>query len=344
MKRMILMAMIAGLLLMPFSSNWHPAQAAEVPPIAQPLVREGDLAAALIGALELGSAQDEAQAQDMLAAIGIQPQGGWTADYPVTPEIVSELENSIAEAADSQKLAMGREAALDAFESHLTELGLAVATTTPESYAAESPPESYPEYIDPTDVDAYYDRFGPPVVTYYLPPPAYYPLYSWIYCPLWYSGTYFSGYFILHSFYRVIIFRHRHVLISSYRYPHRRTRFRRPHKRYDERRKRDFGRAHRSYFGVRRPPIGSARSRFLYHGRFRAPAGRALVRPLAPPRSETASSGALRHEQFRTFGRRPSGRRGAFHREETRRFSRPSRGGPGAPGRFGRFHGDIGRR
>ncbi len=75
--------------------------------------------------------------------------------------------------------------------------------------AAESPTQ---EMQPPTEgsipspgpevVNNYYYDYGPPVVTYYAPPPSYGYLYSWVPYPFWGSGFYFSGFFILHNFHR----------------------------------------------------------------------------------------------------------------------------------------------
>lgn len=50
--------------------------------VAPPLVREGDFAFELAEALKIGTPQDEAAAESMLASIGIAPHNGWIADYP----------------------------------------------------------------------------------------------------------------------------------------------------------------------------------------------------------------------------------------------------------------------
>ena len=68
-------------------------------PIAQQLVREGDLAVKLVTTLGLGSVDDETEAENQLAQIGIIPRNGWIADYPVTPDVFGELQKAVAVAA-----------------------------------------------------------------------------------------------------------------------------------------------------------------------------------------------------------------------------------------------------
>ena len=62
----------------------------------------------------------------MLASAGIAPKNGWIADYPVTPDIIGELQNTIAEAADSGKLAMKKDEATKVFQDLIAQQGLPV--------------------------------------------------------------------------------------------------------------------------------------------------------------------------------------------------------------------------
>ena len=69
MKKLIANVIILGMLIMPFmvyaQSEQTPAQA---PPVAPALVREGDFAMKLVGALKIGTAQNEADAETMLGS------------------------------------------------------------------------------------------------------------------------------------------------------------------------------------------------------------------------------------------------------------------------------------
>ena len=69
---------IAGLLLMPLAGLSQSDQSTSaVPPVAQPLVREGDFAIGLVKVLEIGIPQNEADAESMLDSAGIAPRNGW---------------------------------------------------------------------------------------------------------------------------------------------------------------------------------------------------------------------------------------------------------------------------
>ncbi|HUL37093.1 MAG TPA: hypothetical protein VLW47_05380, partial [Thermodesulfobacteriota bacterium] len=52
------------------------------PSVEQSLVREGFFAMKLAEALKIGPVQNEAEAENRLAQIGIAPRNGWIADYP----------------------------------------------------------------------------------------------------------------------------------------------------------------------------------------------------------------------------------------------------------------------
>lgn len=175
-------------------------------PIAQPLVREGDLAVKLVDVLQLGKAADEAEAESTLSAAGITPKNGWIADYPVTPDITGELQASISEAADSGKLSMGRDKALGAFQDVLAGYDLPVKAAGPEE-AAEPAEENYP---NTTIINNYYYNEGPPVVTYYAPPPDYAYLYTWVPYPFWWWNFWYPGFFVLVDFDIVVLPGHFH--------------------------------------------------------------------------------------------------------------------------------------
>ncbi len=123
------------------------------PPIEKSLVREGSLAMKLAEALKIGEVKSEAEAESRLAQIGIAPRNGWIADYPVTPDIIGELQNAIGAAVDSGKLAMKKDEAMKAFEDLILDIESQYA-------GVEPPPEGQP----------------PPEPYYYYPYP-YYPYY-----------------------------------------------------------------------------------------------------------------------------------------------------------------------
>jgi hypothetical protein len=224
MGKIFVLAITMGLLVLPSVNYGQPEQAAsEAPPIAQPLVREGDFAMRLAEVLSIGSPASEPEAESMLSAVGIAPENGWIADYPVTPVTISELRSAVARAAGSNRLPMTRDEALGAFENLIGELGLSVASETSGEQGSGEPPKDYPDYVGPGIVNDYYYDQGPPVVTYYCPPPHYYYLYSWVPYPFWYSRFFFGGFFILRDFNKVIIVNRRKAVVSNHVF-HRKSR------------------------------------------------------------------------------------------------------------------------
>jgi len=194
--------------------------ATQAAPIAQPLIREGDFAIKLVEALKIGQAESEAEAESMLASAGIAPKNGWIADYPVTPEVIGELEKTIGEAADAKRLPMGKNEALKIFRTAMVELELPMIAEIPDRYA-ERPSPTTPQYAEPSVIDNYYYAEGPPILTYYPPPPDYYYLYAWIPNPFWCSGFYFPGFYILHDFHRVVYTNGHKCFITNHIRDHR---------------------------------------------------------------------------------------------------------------------------
>jgi len=189
---------ISGCLLMP---GMIIAQSEQVTPgnspLAEPLVREGDLAVKLVEALNLGTAVTEAEAESILISIDIAPRNGWIADYPITPDIIGELQAAVSEAGESGALAVGKEAALQTLQDVLSDYNLSAKTDTSGQGTDET---SAPDYPDATEVSDYYSDEGPPVVTYYAPPPDYAYLYSWVSYPFWWRGSRFPGFFVRKRF------------------------------------------------------------------------------------------------------------------------------------------------
>lgn len=190
------------------SAAAHAQQAApSYPPsasISAPLVREGDLAAALDSAFGLGNGRDEAAAENRLSEIAITPKNGWIADYPVTPDIASEIQQGVIEAADSGRLGFGRDEAMNRLQTVLVSAGLINRPYDGSAYAAAAPQSANPgyPYPDPAALGDYYASQGPPVLTYYSPPPDYAYLYSYVDYPFWYSGFWMPGFFVLRDFHR----------------------------------------------------------------------------------------------------------------------------------------------
>lgn len=131
------------------------------PPVAPPLVPEGVFAVQLVEALKIGQAQDEAQAENMLSAIGIEPKNGWIAGYPVTPDIVGEIEKSVAASADAKTLKMGRDEAQKAVENLSAKLGLNIIPAYPSASTQAVSTGNVPiyTYMDDNGVLYYTDRY-----------------------------------------------------------------------------------------------------------------------------------------------------------------------------------------
>jgi hypothetical protein len=200
-RRMCLVPLLiiaAGLFLLPYPGHLSAQSASRAPvdePIGAPFVIQGDFAAALAYTLALTDGQDQAQAEEALASLGIAPRSGWISDDPVTPDIIGDLQAATGYAADANLLALPRDEALRRFVLMVEESGLAAS---PDNWAySATGPLVYPD--EPYVAD-YYVSEGPPVITYYTPPPAYYYLYSWVPCSFWYGGRAFGGYYILRDY------------------------------------------------------------------------------------------------------------------------------------------------
>ncbi len=214
MKKLFSIVTAFSLMVMPVAvySQSEQTASSSLPPVSQQLVPEGDFALKLVPALQLGTADNEAQAEDMLSSIGVAPKNGWIADYPMTPVIIGELQNAVVTAADAHKLPMERDDALKAFQALTTEFGLAIVPGSSGQYAGNQPQPST------TVINNYYYDEGPPVVTYYPPPWDYYYLYDWVSYPFWCSGFLFPGFFVLTDF-SVVAFvghHHHHHLITNH--------------------------------------------------------------------------------------------------------------------------------
>jgi len=197
------------LFMTPVTLQAQPDQA-NLPPVGPSIVREGDLAIRLESAMGVGNSGDEVEAETMLGNLGITPRNGWIADYPVTPDVIAELQKSVGDAANSGRLSMNREEALQSFNNLTTEFSMPIAP-----YAGNQP-RTEPPSPDSTVINNYYYNEGPPVVTYYAPPPDYSYLYAWVPCPFFYFGFWFPGYYILHDFHRVVVVRGRPVFVSNH--------------------------------------------------------------------------------------------------------------------------------
>ncbi len=193
----ILLFIIALLLTSGSAIAQSEQMAEEKPPIAQPLVREGDFAVKLTAALKLGIPANETEAESLLSSAGIEPRNGWIADYPVTPDIIGELRTAVADAANAGKLAIGKDAALMAVQEVTAGSGLSIKTDASVQQGSAAIGTISPE---PPVINNYYYDEGPPVVTYYSPPPDYAYMYTWVPYPFWWWNFWYPGYFVLVDF------------------------------------------------------------------------------------------------------------------------------------------------
>jgi hypothetical protein len=214
MRKSLSIILAAGLLLYPFAAyttdyGSQTSQTKQVPPVAQTLVREGDFAVKLAAKLQLGSPTEEASAEDMLAQAGVVPLNGWISDYPVTPEIVGQIQDSIAKAAAEGKLRMTGDEATNALFELTAELNLPTPTGPGSAVAegSQAPAEQPVPPVNPTVVNNYYYDQGPPIITYYSPPVYYGYLYDWVPYPVWWFGFWFPGFYICHDFTTVVVVR-----------------------------------------------------------------------------------------------------------------------------------------
>jgi hypothetical protein len=197
----------------PFSSMLH-AQPSGPPPVGAPLVREGDFAVRLLSALGLGTTDDEVEAETRLGEVGIIPRNGWIADYPVTPDILGELQRSAVDAARLRKIPLSPDDALATVNAVSDEFELSVTPYTGAPANGAGP--SAEGYANPEDVNDYYALEGAPIYTYYTPPPDYYYLYAWVPYPFWCRGFWFPGFFVLHDFHRHFMVRNRVRFVSNH--------------------------------------------------------------------------------------------------------------------------------
>ncbi len=196
---LLIIVLMAGMLLLPaaaMAQNEPLAYEAEQT-IAPSLARQGDFALRLAQSLALPNAEDEGGAIRALDALGVHAVDGWMADYPMTPQIVSELRDAVIATAAVGQLNMGVDAALHAYVELVAEFGLPLPADPAPGYAGVgAPATAYIPYCDGTALNYYYDSFGTPVYTYCPPPPAYLYLYSWVPCGFQWQGQVFTGFFI----------------------------------------------------------------------------------------------------------------------------------------------------
>src|SRR5271157_5305310 len=206
MKRILVIFLGVSLALASFTASVNAqSSTSQRPPVEQPLVREGDFAVELATALNLTQSNDEAAAESSLAAINIAPRNGWISDYPMTPDIISEVRESAARSASAGSLNMSEADASSTVDRISIAMNLPVkvagknyaygsSSSSEYSSSSAAPPPESSEYMEPSEVEQYYDDSGPPIVSYYPPPWAYAYLYDWVPWPFWWGGYGFGGF------------------------------------------------------------------------------------------------------------------------------------------------------
>ncbi len=204
MSRMHRISIVAtALLLLCSFYPTHTLLGAQAAPIVPDIVREGDFALALVEILDLVPAASEADAESLLTSYGIVPPNGWIADYPVTPDVLRDLEMDIASAAHAGLLRISRDDAMARLAELTTELGLPSPGSPNTKHGMV--PSGSEEDVTPvsSDIEDFYAQEGPPIITYIPPLYDYGYLYDWVPYSFYWFGLSFPGYYILHDFHGV---------------------------------------------------------------------------------------------------------------------------------------------
>jgi hypothetical protein len=224
MRTRLWIILAAALVMHPFvaradQQGISSAQAGSNPPVAQTLVREGDFAVKLAAELDLGMPSNEAAAEDLLTHAGIAPLNGWLSDYPMTPEIIGQLQDSVSRAASQGRVPMTSDQAVKGLHALAAQFNLPTPAGAGSAEAAA--PEAPASASSSEAVNNYYDEIGPPIITYYPPPYDYVYLYDWVPYPVWWFGFWFPGFYMCHDFSTVIVYQSRTVVVSDHFIDHR---------------------------------------------------------------------------------------------------------------------------
>ncbi len=212
---------MAGLLVFPLeagAADERPSspETGDSPPVAQVLVREGDFAIKLAETLGLGTTTAEAQAEDLLTNAGVTPLNGWLSDYPVTPQIIGQLEEAISRSASEGKLLISSDSAVKGLHAVAAQFDLPTPVQQGQASAKGSPPPATESRHDQEVINTYYYDNGPPIITYYPPPYGYVYLYDWVPYPVWWYGYWFPGFYICHDFTTVVVHHNHHSMVSNH--------------------------------------------------------------------------------------------------------------------------------
>ena len=136
------------------------ADASSPTPVAQALVPEGVYAQRLIETLKLGAVKDDAKAEELLSSLGIEPKYGWISEYPLTPEVLGELDKDIATASAQEKIAPSTDQAVKLVNQLKSQLGFNVGIS-PLTASPPTPPAvtKIYKYIDNKGGEHFTDSF-----------------------------------------------------------------------------------------------------------------------------------------------------------------------------------------
>jgi hypothetical protein len=214
MKTLLIGLCASALLIIPVSGSaaWTPEDE-RMSAVSPAVVREGELALRMTEVLGLGRAWGEAGAESALAAAGIAPRNGWIADYPVTPDVLGELLESVALAAKAGSIPLLPDDAVTAFIGLALELGLPLPGDSAYAYGYDGYYPANGAACDAAIVERYYERYyaiGPPVISYCHPPARWAGLYYRVPFRFWLLGIRWSHYYILRDFHIVVHTGHRY--------------------------------------------------------------------------------------------------------------------------------------
>jgi hypothetical protein len=127
----------------------------------------------------------------------------------VTPEILGQLQEAAALAAADGRLYMGAEQATRLLYDLASQMNLPVPAGPASTVAAASKAPEQPAIYN------YYADYGPPIITYYPPPPAYVYLYAWVPYPVWWYGYWYPGFYICNNFSTVVVVHSRPAFVRN---------------------------------------------------------------------------------------------------------------------------------
>jgi len=115
----------------------------------------------------------------------------------------------------SEQLSLNQDEAMKRFSDTVAGLGLTVRSYTGSAPATDQP-VSCENYPNPAMINNSYSTEGPPIVTYYCPPPDYYYQYDWVPYPFWWTSFWFPGFFVLRDFDRHVFVRNHFERFSNH--------------------------------------------------------------------------------------------------------------------------------